>query len=178
LACAANARKTFAFQGNLQEMLQKRHRTKDLAALEQSLRGFVVGVRTLTRRARVVAWRFKRNSVLRDRTARNVTFALLAAFTIASVDYLVTGGPEWNPGEAYAMPMPQTPQARTVQRATTPVVEPLPVIEPAELETIDYSVTTETLLGGPEIVFASLDPLTGKPIAHAPTIEAGKGKDI
>ncbi|HVK81942.1 MAG TPA: hypothetical protein VM915_15180, partial [Verrucomicrobiae bacterium] len=45
----------------------------------------------------------------RDRVKMHLAFALIFAFVVSGADYVVTGGPEWNPGgEAYAMEMPQS----------------------------------------------------------------------
>ena len=85
------------------------------------------------------------------------TFALIAAFTLGSLDYLIArGGPDWNPGGvAYAMEPPRTYLAATP--APDIVAEAPPALDAAP-ETVDYSVTSEVLLGGPETTLASVDP--------------------
>lgn len=120
----------------------------------------------------------------RDRMKMHLAFVLVFALLVTGTDYVITGGVEWNPGgEAYAMELPQSPQlAEATVRAG-----PLPPAEVkeefVELAPIDYSFTTETLLGGPDTVLAAYEPFADgftqdadKPdqLAPAPEIRAGK----
>jgi hypothetical protein len=96
-----------------------------------------------------------RDPVRRDRAAATASFVLIGAFTLASIDYLICGGLDWNPGgEAYAVEMPQQPQLphRVSAPAPEAVLElpPTPALAEAALEATDYSVAAEDLLGGPE----------------------------
>ena len=133
------------------------------------------------------------DAAARDRAAAVSTFAFIFAFAVLSVDYVVTGGPDWNPdAEAAELPAAYTraavsPPPRLSDAAQR---EQPAVVEPAE---IDYSFTTEDLLGGPGTDLASywssntaaqgapLSPGAGddKPLeiaAAPPAGDAGKGK--
>lgn len=131
----------------------------------------------------------------RDRAAAVSTFAFIFAFAVLSVDYVVTGGPDWNPdAEAAELPAAYTrvavPPPPRLPHAAPP--ERPAVVEPAE---VDYSLTTEDLLGGPGTDLASywssntaaqgappsLSAADDKPVeiaaaASPPAGDAGKGK--
>jgi hypothetical protein len=114
----------------------------------------------LARTARAGAVRFVgsagaawRNPALRDKAWASATFAAIFGLTLLGVDYVITGGPTWNPGGvAYAY----EPEPRAVSRLPpTPVAladEPPP---PAPLYAEDYEifeygfVGADALLGGP-----------------------------
>lgn len=109
-----------------------------------------VGVRN----ARAWVLKLWRNPQRRERLEARATFAFIAAFTIFSVDYLITGGPDWNPGgEAYAMEMVSPTRAPTYWPEALPV-EPLPEREAEIVAAVDYSFTSEVLLGGPQATLA------------------------
>lgn len=83
------------------------------------------------------------------------TFAFIGLFAVGSVDAIITGGADFAPRSAYAAEYTPT---RITPAVVAPVVE-APVVEEAAVETalkaageIDYSFTTEVLLGGPEEV--------------------------
>lgn len=108
--------------------------------------------RTALRHARVWLWRFKRSPEQRDRAAAFATFAFIGLFALASFDAVVTGGADFDAGDAYAM-------SYASERVIAPTPAPAPVVEPEApeeavkavvVEEIDYSYTTEELLGGPE----------------------------
>jgi hypothetical protein len=105
------------------------------------------------RRTRAALWRFRRSPAQQDRAAMVATFAFIGLFALGSVDAIVTGGADFAPGSAYA-----------AEYHSTRIAEPAPVAVAAEeakaeedaaktvmAANIDYSITTETLLGGPEL---------------------------
>ena len=143
--------------------------------------------RTLAERVAKRAHRIWQSPEKRDRVKMHLAFALIFAFVVSGTDYVVTGGPEWNPGgEAYAMEMPQS-QTRAdlvVRAGPLPPTQQADAKELEEIPAIDYSFTTEALLGGPEMVLAENEPAAnggvsdGKPDALEPLeIETGKSKD-
>ncbi|MCX7358815.1 MAG: hypothetical protein NT015_11845 [Alphaproteobacteria bacterium] len=108
---------------------------------------------TAFRKARVALWRFKRSPGQQDRAAMVATFAFIGLFAIGSVDAIITGGADFAPGSAYASEYRPTRVAPVAQ----PVADTLAVEEEvASTETlksageVDYSFTSEELLGGPE----------------------------
>lgn len=137
-------------------------------------------------RAAKRAQRIWQSDEKRDRVKMHLAFALVFGLLVTGTDYVITGGVEWNPGgEAYAMEMPQSrTQADLVVRAgplppTTAAKDP----EWIEIAPLDYSFTTETLLGGPDTVLASYEPFADgvtrdadKPDDLAPAFEAEAGK--
>jgi len=103
------------------------------------------------RRTRAALWRFKRSPAQQDRAAMVATFAFIGLFAVGSVDAIITGGADFAPGSAYAAEYHP-------QRVVQPEAAPAPVVEVASTEAaskavaeLDYSFTTETLLGGPEL---------------------------
>jgi hypothetical protein len=116
-------------------------------------------VRTGLRRARVWALRLWRREIARERTQAIAAFACIVACTAVSIDYLITGGPDWNPGgAAYAMevapsharePAPPPPPARL------PVLASLTALA---VDEADYRFTSEELLGGPRSAVAFDEP--------------------
>jgi hypothetical protein len=117
-----------------------------------------IGPRAVTalRHARVGLWRFKRNPVQQDRAAMYATFAFIGLFTVGSVDAIVTGGADLAPHSAYA-----------AEYRSTLITQPAPIPQPNAIELptvedalkaveIDYSVTIEELLGGPEEQLAAV----------------------
>lgn len=134
-------------------MLRKRKQPRRRRRVSFKQRVSEIGPRlhTTFRHARVALWRFKRNPEQQDRAAMVATFAFISLFAIGSVDAIITGGADFAPGSAYAAEYTPT----RVAPAATPVVEVAAVEEPAADTTktagaIDYSVTNEILLGGPE----------------------------
>ena len=112
-----------------------------------------LGPRAVTafRHARVGLWRFKRNPEQRDRAAKYATFAFIGLFAVGSVDAIVTGGADFAPHSAYAAEYRPTIIAAAAP-ASAPAEIELPATEDAALKAteVDYSFTTETLLGAPE----------------------------
>lgn len=108
-----------------------------------------------------------RDPVRRDRMKARAAFAFIALFTVASIDYLITGGPEWNPGagEAHAMALPHSQRVSAPAPAPVIIVEAPPTLTVAHVEP-DYSFTDEILLGGPEPASetAPADKLKPQPI--------------
>lgn len=119
-----------------------------------------IGPRTVTalRHARVGLWRFKRNPEQRDRAAMVATFAFIGLFAVGSVDAIVTGGADFGPHSAYAAEYRPTLIAPAAPVTAAAEVE-LPATDDAALKAteVDYSFTTETLLGGPEAEFMATE---------------------
>jgi hypothetical protein len=138
--------------------------------------------RQLSRRARAF-WALPAN---RERSKASAVFAAIFAFTAVGVDYVVTGGPDWNPGGvAYAMEVSQTQTHGELVVRAGPLAPTQNTEDEAwiEIAPIDYSFTTETLLGGPDTILASYEPFADgvtrdgdKPDALAATFEAQSGK--
>jgi len=134
-------------------MLRKRKqiRRRRRVSFTQRVREIGPRLHTAFRKARVALWRFKRSPEQQDRAAMVATFAFISLFAIGSVDAIITGGADFAPGSAYAAEY--TPARVTPVAA--PVVE-LAAVDEAATDTtktvgeIDYSVTNEILLGGPE----------------------------
>jgi len=105
------------------------------------------------RRARVGLWRFKRSPAQQDRAAMVATFAFIGLFAVGSVDAIITGGADFAPGSAYAAEYTParvaSPAPATVAAAEEPKEDN--TAKTAVTANIDYSFTTETLLGGPEL---------------------------
>lgn len=88
---------------------------------------------------------------MRERALACATFVAIFGVTIGSVDYLITGGPSWNPGgEAYAYEAP--PPRAEPPSPTLAGYEPPP---PPPIYAEDYAIfeyaamSPEALLGGP-----------------------------
>ncbi|MFO1016311.1 MAG: hypothetical protein U1E03_01865 [Hyphomonadaceae bacterium] len=114
------------------------------------------------RQTRAYALRTWRNPEKRERIKATTTFAFIAAFTVVSLDHLITGGTDWNPdgGQAYAMEVSRSfaqPVAPQVQTAELTSLAPV-LAETEEPEPVDYSYTTETLLGGPDTELPTYRP--------------------
>lgn len=140
-------------------MLRKRKqiRRRRRVSFQQRVREIGPRLHTAFRKARVALWRFKRSPEQQDRAAMYGTFAFIALFAIGSVDAIITGGADFAPGSAaYA--------AEYTPARVTPAAQPAaPVaVEEAAVSTtalksageVDYSFTTEELLGGPEAELA------------------------
>lgn len=91
---------------------------------------------------------------LREGLAAVGAFAALALFAAASLDYLVSGGPDWNPS---AQAAPYLSADRYVTLSSLPEIayappqpspEPTLAVEEAQPPRV-YPSTTEELLGGP-----------------------------
>ncbi len=96
-----------------------------------------------------IAWR---RPALREGAWAAATFAAIFGLTAAGVDYVITGGPTWNPGGvAYAHEV-DLDRAPPTPASTAIAYEPPP---PAPLYAEDYAIleyaatTPEALLGGP-----------------------------
>lgn len=97
--------------------------------------------------------RLNADAALRERMFARAVFAAIFAFGVVAFDQIVTGGADWQigAGQAYARTPPVAPAvvsrapsapAFAADDADAPIAEP--IFE------IDYSFTTETLLGGPD----------------------------
>ena len=100
--------------------------------------------------ARLVSRKMRNNAALRERALASAAFAGIFAFGVLGIDYLITGGPDWNPGgaQAYAMEISHPIFVARPQTRVEAEVAP-PALHMAFAE-VDYSVATEDLLGGPD----------------------------
>lgn len=106
------------------------------------------------RHARVGLWRFKRSPEQQDRATMVATFAFIGVFAFGSVDAIITGGADFGIASAYASEMPADTRITRLQIAASApvVVEAIEEAAPTkaiEDENVDYSTTSEELLGGP-----------------------------
>lgn len=139
-------------------MLRKRKQSRRKPIqLSQMVRE--LGPRTIKalRHARVGLWRFKRNPAQRDRAAMYATFAFIGFFAVGSVDAIITGRADFAPHAAYAAEYRPTSFAAPAPVVTTAAVEEPATVEALKVTEVDYSFTTETLLGGPVMELASLE---------------------
>ncbi|MGQ0533559.1 MAG: hypothetical protein ACT4OF_12850 [Caulobacteraceae bacterium] len=114
-------------------------------------------MRTAYRYARVWLWRFKRSREQQNRAAAMATFAFIGLFALGSVDAVITGGADIDIGAtAYAGEYPSAQVVRAAHAAAPTIVADATADEETPRATaaddIDYSFTTEELLGGPELL--------------------------
>ncbi len=129
-----------------------------MAARSHLFRRPLVLSRRALRRVRAKLSAGLRNRAVRERSAAAAAFALIAAVLVGSVDYLITGGPDWNPGAAEAAQIAPTPALIAAPVAPAPAPDPVGAAPRFALEAVDYSVATETLLGGPTDYAAVYEP--------------------
>lgn len=150
--------------------------------------------------ARAFLSRWRDDGAYRASAYGVAAFACIFAFTVASLDYLITGGPDWNPGAPAIM---QEAHAATIERVTQlnpPRIEALEVMAtmtpaPLEEEVSFALLSADDLLGGPDDLFmaSGMDALppyvdyadeSGKPLraalitAAAPAPNALKHKPV
>ncbi|ANP47415.1 hypothetical protein [Candidatus Viadribacter manganicus] len=133
-------------------MLQKRKQARRRrVSFAQMAREIGPRLHTAFRRGRVALWRFKRSPEQQDRAAMVATFAFIGLFAIGSVDAIIMGRADFAPGSAYAAEyQPERMLTPAPARVVAPVDEA--AVEEAvksAASDIDYSFTTEVLLGGP-----------------------------
>lgn len=128
-------------------------------------RAAALEVQAAFKRAGKRARRIWRNPAKRDRVKAHLAFLLIFAFVVSSVDYLITGGPDWNPaGDAYAMEM-TGPRSYATPVSAEPTALAAETEETELMAEVDYSFTTETLLGGPDTILAAARADGGKDAA-------------
>lgn len=101
------------------------------------------------------AVRLGHEPALRDRTLAQSVFAAIFAFALGGVDFVITGGPDWNPG---APAIANHAPARHVVAVAlaTPIMEAPPTLVTEEAETLgEATLPTEELLGGPDTMLAA-----------------------
>lgn len=89
----------------------------------------------------------------RERASAMAAFACILAFGAASLDYLITGGPDWNPGAAAA---PLAQPVLTLSRPEAAAYEAPPTLQATLLEEAAFDGPIPDLLGGPETLPALL----------------------
>ena len=155
-------------------MLRKRKqiRRRRRVSFAQMMREIGPRLHTAFRRARVGLWRFKRSPEQQDRATMVATFAFIGLFAVGSVDAIITGGADFTPRSAYAAEYTPTRVAQPQPAVVSAVEEPKAeeTVKTAAAANIDYSQTTETLLGGPELDLVST-PLFEDLLAEGEKVE-------
>ncbi len=94
---------------------------------------------------------WRENTALRERTAASVVFAGILLFALVSLNYLVSGGPDWNPGASPAQASPSIERAAANSvggfEPEAPPVLPAPALDPVEF--FDTPGPVGDLLGEP-----------------------------
>jgi hypothetical protein len=90
---------------------------------------------------------YRANPAVRERTSALAAFGFIFAFGLMSLDYVVTGGPDWNPG-ASAAPLDHV-QARPQMLAVAAYEAP-PSLPEFELAAFEPEGPVGELLGGPD----------------------------
>lgn len=134
---------------------------------------------TAFRQGRVALWRFKRNPQQQDRVAMVATFAFIGLFAVGSVDAIVMGRADFAPGSAYAAEYRPERMVTLAPVVTAPVEETVTETALKSAESgVDYSFTTEILLGGPiELDLASL-PLAEEVLTEDEKLEAEPAVEV
>lgn len=116
----------------------------------RTVRSIVVAAQAVTTRLRHWAASTWRNPAVRERALACATFAAIFAATIGSVDYIITGGPSWNPGgEAYAYEAPR-PRAEPPAPTFVGYAPPPPPVYAEDYAIFEYAaMSPDALLGGP-----------------------------
>ena len=122
------------------------------------------------RHARVGLWRFKRSPAQQDRAAMVATFAFIGLFAVGSVDAIITGGADFAPGSAYAAEYTPARVAGPASVTAAEAPKEDDTAKTAVTANIDYSFTTETLLGGPELELGAT-PLFEDVLAEGEKVE-------
>lgn len=96
--------------------------------------------------------RTARDPAGRDRVLAAGVFSAIFAVGMASADYVITGGPDWNPG-AFDLP-----RQEYVELTAAPAIPadyeppPAPVIDDEPAQFYSASVSADDLLGGPRML--------------------------
>lgn len=159
-------------------MLRTRNRrNRKRVPLAQMVREIGPSAHRAFRRTRVALWRFKRSPEQQDRASMIATFAFIGVFALGSVDAIITGGADFGiASAAYASEMPAATRI-VQQQATAPTVavetiEDTAPAKAAEDENVDYSVTTEELLGGPLLTVNDEAPIDALVVETDKLLEA------
>lgn len=102
------------------------------------------------------------------------TFAFIGVFAVGSVDAIITGGADFAPRSAYAAEYQSVRVAAPAPETVAVVEEPKPedVVKTAAAAELDYSFTTEILLGGPELqITVGAEPLFEDVLAEGEKVE-------
>jgi hypothetical protein len=122
--------------------------------MQQHLHKAAAYARLARRKGRQIYERVRTDAAVRDRIACVSAFAFIFTFFVGSVDAIVTGAADWNPGaEAAEMPRAYAQHVDYVLPAFSDAEAPPEEAQAIALE--DYSFTTETLLGGPDTGLAN-----------------------
>lgn len=121
-----------------------------------------------------LAARWRNDAGFRERQFGKVVFSGILALTIVSFDYLITGGPDWNPGAPTFM---QEAHAASVERRMPIAVARFEeiAVAPAPIEVVEEDLaaallSADDLLGGPDaIVFAADERARFQLAAYSPS---------
>jgi hypothetical protein len=132
--------------------------TERVIALAKRAGAFVV---SSARGFASAALRLKTDAAYRKNACASAAIVAAAAFTVFSIDYLITGGPDWNPGaprivpEAHAATLERAPPAAALHVQTLDLMAIAP-LAPLEEEVAFATLSADDLLGGPEDVEPTL----------------------
>lgn len=115
----------------------------------------------LSQRAQTLFASLRHDRALRERALAGTVFAMIFAGFVGGVDYVITGGPTWNPGgEAPAFVAPPHVRAATTTEPILVGYAPPPPILTAAVDLRDYEMPIEDLLGAPYADFraTAFDP--------------------
>jgi hypothetical protein len=112
------------------------------------------------RNIRAYLMRFTQNPVQQRKLRRGVIVAAIAVLGVGGLDYVITGGPSWNPIGADAPRFEIVASAAAAEHAPLPRLAPfaaaplLPerITLEASLDTYDPNVSADDLLGAPVFV--------------------------
>jgi hypothetical protein len=104
-----------------------------------------------------VAVRLKNDSAYRKNACASAAIVAAAAFTVFSIDYLITGGPDWNPGAPRIVPEAHAATVEAPTQVTAMHVQTLDIMAITPLAALEEEVSFATLsaddlLGAPEDV--------------------------
>lgn len=133
--------------------------TERMIALAKRAGAFVTsGVRGIAG----AALRLKDDAAYRKNACAAAALVATMAITVFSIDYLITGGPDWNPAAPRIVP---EAHAATLERA-------MPVTQ-LNIDTLDIMPLTQLTQLDEEVAFATLsaDDLLGGPEDVAPVLQ-------
>jgi hypothetical protein len=119
----------------------------DKAILTKSMRAAAAASRGLAAWTNQTLAAYRANPAVRERASALTAFGFIFAFGLMSLDYVVTGGPDWNPG-ASAAPLEHVqvqPQMLSAAGYEAP-----PSLPELELVAFEPEGPVGELLGGPD----------------------------
>lgn len=132
--------------------------TERMIALAKRAGAFVTAG---ARRARDAALRLKNDASYRKNACAAAALVVTAAVTVFSIDYLITGGPDWNPGAPRIVPEAHAATVERPAQVTALHIQSLDMMAMAPIAALEEEVSFATLsaddlLGGPDDVEPTL----------------------